>query len=79
MKFFEKFLKFEAKPEDILEYIDAWHSANTEESVYEYLGLTEKEYEIFIRHPEKAESLRSKKFDSVSNLKKALHRLISDK
>ena len=79
MKFYEKFMKLKANPEDILEYIDAWHNENTKESVYEYLGMTEKEYEIFIRYPEKAENLRQKKLDSVSSLKKALHKLVSEK
>jgi len=41
--------------------------------------MTEKEYEIFIRYPEKAENLRQKKLDSVSSLKKALHKLVSEK
>ena len=50
--FFEKFTKKQVGAEDIHEYIDRWHKAVTIAPVYEYLGLTEDQYALFIRHPE---------------------------
>lgn len=57
-KFFEKFLNHEVNAEDIHECIDAWHHATTQETVFEFLGMTEDQYQIFIRYPEKVETLR---------------------
>lgn len=80
MKFYQKFLRHEVEPEDILEYVNTWHNSSTEEDIYDFLGLTEKEYEIFIRYPEKAETLRKGnqiKY-SASTIVKALRKVIKD-
>lgn len=84
MKFFERFLKNQVKVEDIHKYIDEWHDANTNEKVYEYLGMTEDQYEIFIRYPEKAKNLRNKNLAASSYTQKnkllsALKKIISFK
>ena len=68
MKFFEMFLKHKVNIKDIHKYIEEWHSADTKESVSEYLGMTKEQYGIFIRHPEKAEQLR--KTEDVAFVKK---------
>lgn len=56
--FFEKFLNHLEDATDIHYYIDQWHSSVTAESIFEYLGMSEAQYEIFIRFPEQVEQLR---------------------
>lgn len=34
----------EAQPDDINNYIDKWHDANTDEELHEFLGMEEDEY-----------------------------------
>ena len=69
MTFFDKFLKRQVGAEDIHKFIDDWHKAATSVSVYEYLGMTEDQYSIFIRHPEQAENLRQASASLVEKLK----------
>lgn len=33
---------------DINEYIDIWHASDTEMPIYEFLGMTKKEYALFV-------------------------------
>jgi len=42
----------EAKLEDIDNYIDNWHDGDNKEELYEYLGMDEHEYEMFVEYPE---------------------------
>ena len=57
----------EVDAKDIHKFIEEWHAANTNESISEYLGMTKEQYGIFIRHPEKAEQLRSPKQEIASS------------
>ncbi|MBS4193155.1 hypothetical protein KHA94_23930 [Bacillus sp. FJAT-49705] len=34
--------------EDIEDYIEAWHNSDSDEEIYEYLGMTMEEYFIFV-------------------------------
>jgi hypothetical protein len=70
MKFFDLFKSYKADVDDIHEHIDKWHEATTSETVHEYLGMSEEEYGVFIRHPEEAEKFRSSSI--VNALKKIL-------
>lgn len=69
MTFFDKFLKRQVEAKDIHKFIDDWHKATTTMPVYEYLGMTEDQYSIFIRHPEQAENLRQASASLVEKLR----------
>ncbi len=56
-----------AKPEDIDDWIDAWHEADTGMDLPEYLGLSELQYRLFVLgrlniHTLVAESAQKLKF-----------------
>tara|TARA_Y100000310_G_scaffold321546_1_gene379313 strand:+ start:3123 stop:3515 length:393 start_codon:yes stop_codon:yes gene_type:complete len=49
MKFFEKLQCGDAKPEDVDDYIDAWHGDEYNEApIDEYLGMTNEQYKKFV-------------------------------
>ncbi|MDI6791768.1 MAG: hypothetical protein QME81_02710 [bacterium] len=49
--------------EQIDDFIDQWHDGDSEESLYEYLGLTRNEYAIFVENPNSLSSiLMSRRF-----------------
>lgn len=33
---------------DIIYYIEKWHQSNSIKTVYEYLGMTEEQYKIYV-------------------------------
>lgn len=41
----------ELLPEEIDEYIDMWHESTTEIGLHEFLGMTEKEYALWVAKP----------------------------
>lgn len=45
--FYEKLIDNEIKIDDIDFYIENWKNGNSEKTIYEYLGLTDKQYEIY--------------------------------
>ena len=62
MTFYAKFLKHEAEVDDIFQYVKEWRIVHKPTSnLYDYLGLTEEYYNIFIYSPRVAESLRERK------------------
>jgi hypothetical protein len=42
--FLKKCLRFEARPDEIDDYVDKWHDGNTGVEIYAFLGLTIYEY-----------------------------------
>ena len=50
-KFLFKCLDGQVDLEDIDDFIDAWHNGDSEEELYEYLGLTRDEYALYVEKP----------------------------
>lgn len=46
--FIQKCISGEAIYHDIDDYIDMWHESDSELQIYEYLGMTSKEYEFYV-------------------------------
>jgi len=49
--FVDQCLAGEALLEDIDNYVDDWHESNTEIELHEFLGMTEKEYSLWVVDP----------------------------
>ncbi|BDM22060.1 hypothetical protein KMS_R18180 [Pseudomonas sp. LRP2-20] len=41
-----------ALPEEIDDYIDAWHESDFPGEIYTYLGMSQKEYRLWTREPD---------------------------
>lgn len=52
VKFFDRYLKEKALAEDIDEYTDSWHADFKGKEIYEFLGMSEKEYSLWLRDPD---------------------------
>lgn len=50
-KFLYQCLEGKVDPEDIDNFIDDWHDGNSEEELYEFLGLSRDEYALYIEKP----------------------------
>jgi len=46
--FIQKCLIGEALPADIDDYIDQWHESDSDLELHEYLGMSKKEYTLFV-------------------------------
>jgi hypothetical protein len=51
-RFIDLYLEGRASAEDINESIDAWHSGSGKQPIYDYLGMTEEEYSLWLRDPD---------------------------
>jgi len=60
MKFVDKIKNNSATMDDFESSIEEWHEANSGESVYDFLGITEDEYYMLLKHPEKIDTLKMK-------------------
>ena len=49
MRFYQLFQNGEIPVRKINEYINEWHESTSEEPLYEYLGLTRKQYVQWVR------------------------------
>lgn len=50
--FFDKYSTGDALPDEIDDYIDAWHNqSDTSQQLHEYLGLTWEEYSVWVHDP----------------------------
>ncbi|HET9236137.1 MAG TPA: hypothetical protein VFO10_02730 [Oligoflexus sp.] len=56
-KFFDRFKAHELNAIDFPDFVSQWHIAETYESVFEFLGLTEGEYALFLQNPDKADKI----------------------
>ncbi|MEI2282438.1 hypothetical protein [Paenibacillus polysaccharolyticus] len=49
-KFMDACLNGDALSEDIETYIEEWHESESTEEVFEYLGMTEEEYGLWVEN-----------------------------
>ncbi|RYE30658.1 MAG: hypothetical protein EOP42_11850 [Sphingobacteriaceae bacterium] len=49
--FIQDCLSDKATINDIDDYIDIWHTSDNEDELYQFLGMTEDEYSIFVTNP----------------------------
>ncbi|WMX57434.1 hypothetical protein [Peribacillus sp. R9-11] len=50
LTFMDACVQGEALLEDIDEYIEEWHESETEEEIYDFLGMTLEEYGIWVEN-----------------------------
>jgi len=50
--FFQRYMSAELSAEDIDEHIDAWHEKPDGKEIFEFLGLTEEEYSLWLYDPD---------------------------
>ena len=50
--FIEKCLDGEVLYEEIDDYVDIWHDSNSTDELYEFLGMTLQEYDIWMTNPD---------------------------
>jgi hypothetical protein len=50
--FLEKYVNGKVSAEEIDDYIDSWHTGTAEQSIYEFLGLSQEEYSLWLQDPE---------------------------
>ncbi len=50
LKFMEACLKGEALLEDIEDYVERWHKSETDETIYDFLGMSEEEYGLWVEN-----------------------------
>ncbi|MGJ9460469.1 hypothetical protein [Oceanobacillus sp. CF4.6] len=48
LKFMEACLQGEALLEEIDDYVDEWHDSDSDEEIYDYLGMTIEEYGVWV-------------------------------
>lgn len=48
MKFYELYKNKQITENEIDDYIEEWHNNDSEDTIYEYLGMTESEYALWI-------------------------------
>lgn len=50
--FIEKCLNGDVLYEDIDDYIDIWHESDSDDELFEFLGMTREEYAIWVKNPD---------------------------
>jgi hypothetical protein len=50
--FLDRYLNGEVLAEDIDDFIDVWHENPAGKEIYEFLGMSEKEYSLWLRDPD---------------------------
>lgn len=50
--FIERYLAGEARPEEIDDYVDAWHRTPRGLELHEFLGMSKEEYALWLRNPD---------------------------
>lgn len=51
------FLQGIAKPHEIDDYVNLWHSSDSRLPLHEFLGLTAEEYEAWVKNPKKLDAI----------------------
>ena len=51
LPFFQLYLDGEVTTDDIDDFIDAWHERPGRKKIFDFLGLTKEEYELWLRDP----------------------------
>ena len=58
MRFIDKVLRGEEFPDNIDDYVDAWHDSDDEDvQLHEYLGFTLDEYKLWVEQPSALKSI----------------------
>lgn len=55
--FIEECVNGKARISDVDDYVDLWHETKTDQSISEFLGMTNKEYELFVKDEKYLESI----------------------
>lgn len=55
--FIQKCISGEARYQEIDDFIEAWHKSNTDLPIYEFLGMTSKEYEMWMKNSDSLSSI----------------------
>jgi len=55
--FIEDCLSGNTIPREIDNYIDQWHESQSDQTIYEYLGMTGEEYALFVKDENSLESI----------------------
>ena len=50
--FIDRAVRGEVLPDEIDDFIDYWHDADSDEALHEFLGLSFDEYSLFVAHPD---------------------------
>jgi hypothetical protein len=50
--FIDRCLRGEALLEEIDDYVDAWHEGDSDKELHAYLGMTQKEYALWVSRPD---------------------------
>jgi len=50
--FMDLYLNGTVSPEDIDDYVDKWHTSAGTGEIYEFLGMSEQEYSLWLRDPD---------------------------
>src|SRR5690242_12545252 len=50
--FLDRYLKGKVLSEEIDDYIDSWHADPQSKEIYEFLGMSQKEYSLWLRDPD---------------------------
>lgn len=60
MKFFQLFVEGKADLDDFDDYVSKWHDDPSAHgtSVFDYLGMTEEQYGLFVTNPQAAEKFK---------------------
>lgn len=53
MKFIDKLLRDEVMAEEINSYVEEWHTQDRPGEIWDYLGMTYEEYDLWIEFPHK--------------------------
>jgi hypothetical protein len=59
--FMDKYLTGEVEPQNIDDFIDAWHEGTSAIPLSEYLGMTTEEYADWIAHADALPRIREKR------------------
>jgi hypothetical protein len=52
LTFIELYLNGQASPHEIDDYVDTWHTNPGMQEIYEFLGMSEEEYSLWVRDPD---------------------------
>ena len=57
MKFIEQVLEGDVLHTEIDDFVEQWHNGNSNQSLAEFLGLTDEEYALWVEQPEALRSI----------------------
>jgi hypothetical protein len=69
--FIERYLAGDAHPQEIDDYVDAWHSTPQVLELHQFLGMSKEEYARWLRNPDA--------FSEIAHARKLRHTPIAHK